>query len=83
MLELQAHGGVVVLDLLLRRLLELGARMARAGEFSERAYLNGKIDVAQAEAVADLIDAGTAAAARAAVRSMQGEFSSRLPRSAR
>ena len=66
------------MDLLLRRLLELGCRMARPGEFSERAYLNGKMDIAQAEAVADLIDAGTAAAARAAVRSMQGEFSSRI-----
>jgi len=77
-LELQAHGGILVMDLLLRRLLELGARMARAGEFSERAYLNGKMDIAQAEAVADLIEAGTEAAARAAVRSMQGEFSSRI-----
>ncbi len=77
-LELQSHGGVLVMDLLLRRLLELGARMARAGEFSERAFLNGKMDIAQAEAVADLIEAGTAAAARAAVRSMQGEFSSRI-----
>src|SRR5271156_1349404 len=77
-LELQCHGGVLVMDLLLRRLLELGARAARAGEFSERAFLNGKIDIAQAEAVADLIEAGTEAAARAAGRSMQGEFSSRI-----
>jgi tRNA modification GTPase len=77
-LELQCHGGVLVMDLLLRRLLELGARMARAGEFSERAFLNGKMDIAQAEAVADLIEAGTEAAARAAVRSMQGEFSARI-----
>jgi tRNA modification GTPase len=77
-LELQSHGGVLVMDLLLRRLLELGARMARAGEFSERAFMNGKMDIAQAEAVADLIEAGTEAAARAAVRSMQGEFSSRI-----
>jgi tRNA modification GTPase len=77
-LELQSHGGVLVMDLLLRRLLELGARMARAGEFSERAFLNGKMDIAQAEAIADLIEAGTEAAARAAVRSMQGEFSSRI-----
>jgi len=77
-LELQCHGGVLVMDLLLRRLVELGARMARAGEFSERAFLNGKMDIAQAEAVADLIEAGTEAAARAAVRSMQGEFSSRI-----
>jgi tRNA modification GTPase len=77
-LELQSHGGMLVMDLLLRRLLELGARPARAGEFSERAFLNGKMDIAQAEAVADLIEAGTEAAARAAVRSMQGEFSSRI-----
>jgi tRNA modification GTPase len=77
-LEIQGHGGVLVLDLVLQRLLELGCRMARPGEFSERAFLNGKIDVAQAEAVADLIEAGTAAAARAAVRSMQGEFSARV-----
>src|SRR6202012_6188315 len=61
-----------------QRLLALGCRMARPGEFSERAYLNGKLDIAQAEAVADLIDAGTTAAARAAVRSMQGEFSGRI-----
>ncbi len=77
-LELQSHGGVLVMDLLMRRLLELGARAARPGEFSERAFLNGKMDIAQAEAVADLIEAGTEAAARAAVRSMQGEFSSRI-----
>jgi tRNA modification GTPase len=77
-LELFAHGGAVVLDLLVRRALELGCRAARPGEFSERAFLNGKMDIAQAEAVADLIDAGTAAAARAAVRSMQGEFSIRI-----
>jgi tRNA modification GTPase len=77
-LELQGHGGLIVMDLLLARLLELGARAARAGEFSERAFLNGKMDVAQAEAVADLIDAGTASAARAAVRSMGGELSSRI-----
>jgi tRNA modification GTPase len=77
-LELQGHGGAFVLDSLLKRLLELGCRMARPGEFSERAFLNGKIDIAQAEAIADLIDAGTAAAARAAVRSMQGEFSAHI-----
>jgi tRNA modification GTPase len=77
-LELQGHGGALILDLLLRRLLELGCRSARPGEFSERAFLNGKLDIAQAEAVADLIDAGTAAAARAALRSMQGEFSARI-----
>jgi len=77
-LELQGHGGAFVLDLLLQRLLQLSCRMARAGEFSERAFLNGKIDIAQAEAIADLIDAGTSAAARAAVRSMQGEFSAHI-----
>jgi len=77
-LEIQGHGGALIIDLVLQRLLELGCRMARPGEFSERAYLNGKIDIAQAEAIADLIDAGTAAAARAAVRSMQGEFSARI-----
>ncbi len=77
-LELQGHGGPLVMDLLVQRALGLGCRLARPGEFSERAFLNGKIDVAQAEAVADLIDAGTAAAARAAVRSMQGEFSARI-----
>lgn len=77
-LELQAHGGPVVLDLLLRRCLELGARAARAGEFSERAFLNDKLDLAQAEAVADLIAAGSAAAARAALRSLNGEFSRRI-----
>jgi tRNA modification GTPase len=77
-LELQGHGGAVVLDTVLKRLLDLGCRMARPGEFSERAFLNGKMDMAQAEAVADLIDAGSSAAAKAAVRSMQGEFSARV-----
>jgi tRNA modification GTPase len=77
-LELQGHGGVLVMDLVVKRLLELGCRMARPGEFSERAFLNGKIDIVQAEAVSDLIEAGSAAAARAAVRSMQGEFSKRI-----
>jgi tRNA modification GTPase len=77
-LELQGHGGAVVLNLLVERLLRLGCRRARPGEFSERAFLNGKLDIAQAEAVADLIDAGTSAAARAAVRSLQGEFSRRI-----
>jgi tRNA modification GTPase len=77
-LEIQGHGGALVVDMLLQRLLELGCRMARPGEFSERAFLNGKIDIAQAEAIADLIDAGTAAAARAAVRSLQGEFSAQI-----
>ncbi|HWP01396.1 MAG TPA: tRNA uridine-5-carboxymethylaminomethyl(34) synthesis GTPase MnmE [Methylococcus sp.] len=77
-LELHAHGSPVLLDLLLRRVLQLGCRLARPGEFSERAYLNGKIDLAQAEAVADLIDSATAAAARSAQRSLQGEFSRRI-----
>lgn len=78
--ELQAHGGSVVLDMLLKRVLELGARMARPGEFTERAYLNNKLDLAQAEAVADLINSGSEAAARAAVKSLQGEFSTRVNR---
>ncbi len=74
-LELQGHGGPVVLDLLLKRVLALGARMARPGEFSERAYLNNKIDLTQAEAIADLIDAGTEQAARCAMHSLEGVFS--------
>jgi tRNA modification GTPase len=74
-LELHGHGGPVVVDLVIRRVLECGARPARPGEFTERAFLNDKIDLAQAEAVADLIDSATAAAARAAMRSLQGEFS--------
>ena len=77
-LELQGHGGPVVLDLLLRRCLQLGARPARPGEFTERAFLNDKLDLAQAEAVADLIEAGSEAAARAAQRSLQGAFSRRI-----
>ena len=77
-LELHGHGGPVVLDGLLRRALELGARAAGPGEFSQRAFLNGKLDLAQAEAIADLIDSGSAQAARAAVRSLQGEFSARV-----
>jgi tRNA modification GTPase len=77
-LELQGHGGPVVMDLLLARVLELGARPARPGEFSERAFLNDKLDLAQAEAIADLIASDTAAAARAALRSLQGEFSQQV-----
>ena len=77
-LELHAHGAPVVVDLLLKRLLALGARLARPGEFSERAFLNGKIDLAQAEAVADLISAGSEAAARSALRSLAGEFSKHI-----
>ncbi len=77
-LELQAHGSPVVLDVLLRRCLELGARIAAPGEFTKRAFLNGKLDLAAAEAVADLIDAGSAAAARSALRSLSGEFSTEV-----
>jgi tRNA modification GTPase len=77
-LELQGHGGPVVMDMLLRRVLELGARLARPGEFSERAFLNGKLDLAQAEAIADLIESSTEAAARSAVRTLQGQFSQRV-----
>ncbi len=76
--EIHGHGGAVVADLLLARALELGARPARAGEFTQRAYLSGRLDLAQAEAVADLIESGSAEAARAAARSMVGEFSSRI-----
>jgi tRNA modification GTPase len=74
-IEFHGHGGVVVLDALVARCVELGARVARPGEFSERAFLNDKIDLTQAEAIADLIDASTVDAARSAVRSMQGDFS--------
>lgn len=77
-LELQGHGGPVVLDLLLARCLSLGARLARPGEFSERAFLNDKLDLAQAEAIADLIDAASEQAARSALRSLQGEFSRKV-----
>lgn len=77
-LELQGHGGPVVLRLLLRRCLALGARLAEPGEFTRRAYLNDKLDLAQAESVADLIDASTARAARCAMRSLQGAFSERI-----
>ena len=74
-LELHGHGGAAVLQLLLARCIDLGARLARPGEFTLRAYLNGKLDLAQAESVADLIDAATATAARAAARSLSGAFS--------
>ena len=77
-LELQGHGGPVVLQLVLRRCLELGARVAEPGEFSRRAFLNDKLDLAQAEGVADLIDAATEAAARSALRSLRGEFSTHI-----
>ncbi|HET9679867.1 MAG TPA: tRNA uridine-5-carboxymethylaminomethyl(34) synthesis GTPase MnmE, partial [Gammaproteobacteria bacterium] len=73
--ELQGHGGPVVLDILLQTILAHGVRQARPGEFSERAFLNNKLDLVQAEAIADLIDSGSALAARAALRSLQGDFS--------
>src|SRR5690349_8782247 len=74
-LELQGHGGPVVLREVLKRCLDLGARAARPGEFTERAFLNDKLDLAQAESVADLIDAATAEAAKSALRSLRGAFS--------
>jgi tRNA modification GTPase len=77
-LELQTHGSPVVQRLLLARMVELGARHARPGEFSARAYLNGKLDLVQAEAVADLVASGSQAAARAAQRSLDGVFSERV-----
>ncbi len=77
-LELQGHGGPVVLDMLLKRVVSLGVRNARPGEFSQRAFLNDKLDLTQAEAIADLIESSTEAAARGAIRSLQGEFSSRV-----
>ncbi|MCK5876153.1 MAG: tRNA uridine-5-carboxymethylaminomethyl(34) synthesis GTPase MnmE, partial [Candidatus Marithrix sp.] len=75
-LELQGHGGQVVMDLLLNTVINLGARLARPGEFSERAFLNDKLDLVQAEAIADLIDSSSSQAVRCALRSLQGEFSS-------
>lgn len=77
-LELQGHGGPVVMDRLLAIVQQLGVRLARPGEFSERAFLNGKLDLAQAEAIADLIDASSEQAARSALRSLRGEFSQRV-----
>lgn len=78
-LELQGHGGQVVLDLLLKRILQIdGIRLARPGEFSEQAFLNDKLDLAQAEAIADLIDATSEQAARSALKSLQGEFSRKV-----
>lgn len=76
--ELQGHGGPVVLDMLLQSALRLGARLARPGEFSERAFLNDKLDLAQAEAIADLIEAGSEQAARSALHSLQGVFSAHV-----
>ena len=75
--EFQGHGGQVVMDLLQRELTQLGARLARPGEFSERAFLNDKMDLAQAESIADLIDASSEQAARNALRSLKGVFSAR------
>jgi tRNA modification GTPase len=77
-LELQAHGGPVVLDYMLSEIIKLGARLARPGEFSERAFLNNKIDLTQAEAIADLINSASQQAARNAVRSLQGQFSEKI-----
>ncbi len=77
-IELQGHGGPVVMQSLLKRCLALGCRVARPGEFTERAYLNNKIDLAEAEAVADLIDAASEQAAKSAARSLSGEFSARV-----
>ncbi len=77
-LELQGHGGPFVMTMLIERCLQLGARLARPGEFSERAFLNDKMDLSQAEAIADLIDSASSAAAKSAVRSLQGEFSKRI-----
>ncbi len=77
-LEIQAHGGVAILRMLLRRCVELGARVAEPGEFTRRAFLNDKMDLAQAESVADLIDASSADAVRSAQRSLTGEFSQRI-----
>jgi len=74
-LELQGHGGPIVCDLLIERVIGLGARLAQPGEFSRRAFLNDKLDLSQAEAIADLIDSGSRSAARAAQRSLQGQFS--------
>ena len=78
--ELQGHGGPVVMDMILRRCCELGARQARPGEFSERAFLNGKLDLTQAEAIADLINSTTESAARSANRSLQGRFAKEIER---
>ena len=77
-LELQGHGGPVIVDLLLKTILKHGARLARAGEFSERAFLNDKLDLVQAEAIADLISSQSTQAARAALRSLEGDFSKKI-----
>ena len=77
-LELQGHGGPIVMNMLLTRVVELGARIAQPGEFSQRAFLNDKIDLSQAEAIADLIDSVSQQAAQGAMRSLQGEFSKKI-----
>jgi tRNA modification GTPase len=77
-LELQGHGGQVLMDMLLRRVVAAGSRLAEPGEFSQRAFLNDKIDLAQAEAIADLINSSTEEAARSAMRSLRGDFSQRV-----
>jgi len=77
-LELQGHGGPVIMDSILKEVLELGARLAKPGEFSERAFLNDKIDLIQAEAIADLIDSQSETAAQSALHSLQGKFSKRI-----
>ena len=77
-LELQGHGGALVMEALVARVIEIGGRRALPGEFTQRAFLNDKVDLAQAEAIADLIDAGSRAAVRAAMRSLQGEFSAMI-----
>ena len=79
-LEFQGHGGVAVLQMVLQRCVELGARLAQPGEFTQRAFLNNKLDLAQAESVADLIDATTSQSARSAMRSLHGEFSQAIHR---
>ncbi|MCY4312439.1 MAG: tRNA uridine-5-carboxymethylaminomethyl(34) synthesis GTPase MnmE, partial [Gammaproteobacteria bacterium] len=77
-LEFQGHGSPILLDLIVRRCMELGARPAEPGEFSKRAFLNGRMDLAQAEAIADLINSTTESAARSALRSMKGELSRKV-----
>jgi len=77
-LELQGHGGPIIMDFILRRVIECGARLANPGEFSERAFLNEKLDLTQAEAIADLIDSSSEQAARCALKSLQGAFSERV-----
>ena len=77
-LELHAHGGSIIVDCIIQVIVQSGARLARPGEFSERAFLNNKIDLVQAEAIADLIDASSIQAARAAIHSLQGEFSKHI-----